>query len=82
MWIDTNGPWRKIPEEDVEALKGLRRTEPFALKKKPGLGNKDRASCVQRADDAGTLGDGFRHRPQFSNALEVSSGLRRDQPPR
>lgn len=28
LWIDTNGTWRKIPEEDVEALQGVRQTQP------------------------------------------------------
>jgi hypothetical protein len=28
VWIDTNGTWRKLPDEDIVALKGLRRTEP------------------------------------------------------
>ena len=25
VWINPDGTWRKIPEEDVEALKGMRR---------------------------------------------------------
>ena len=27
-WTDTNGAWRKIPEDDIEALKGHRHTKP------------------------------------------------------
>jgi hypothetical protein len=25
VWIDTDGAWRNIPEEDIEALNGMRR---------------------------------------------------------
>jgi hypothetical protein len=28
VWTDTYGTLRKIPEEDIEALKGLRHTKP------------------------------------------------------
>jgi hypothetical protein len=28
VWTDTNGARRKIPKEDIEALKGLKHTKP------------------------------------------------------